>query len=97
MSYKISAKAKVDLIDIWEFTNKRWSQEQADRYYQIIIDTITEAAKTPDIGKSYDNLRSGYRGVVAKAHIIFYKIKHQHQIEIIRILHQRMDFQNRLK
>lgn len=97
MKYHISLKANADLIGIWEFTFDHWSLEQADRYYEIIIDKIREICRKPDIGKNYYIIRDNYWGVNVKSHIIFYRIKNQNHIEIIRILHQRMDFQSRLK
>jgi len=96
MKYKISSKARLDLIGIWEFTSENWSVQQADRYYQIIIDKITGICSNPDIGKKYNDLRKGYHGVLVKSHIIFYRIAEPNSIEIIRILHQRMDYKNRL-
>ena len=41
----ISEKAKADLIDIWEYTYERWSLNQADKYYYILIDSINLIAK----------------------------------------------------
>ncbi|TRX62629.1 type II toxin-antitoxin system RelE/ParE family toxin [Fulvivirga sp. M361] len=96
MSYKISSKARLDLISIWEFTKENWSTQQADRYYQIIVDKFIEISSHPDLGKNYDDLRTGYRGIIVKSHIIFYRISPQNSIEIIRILHQRMDYKTRL-
>ncbi len=96
MSYKISSKARLDLIGIWEFTKANWTAQQADRYYQILVDKFLEISLKPDLGKNYDELRMGYRGIVVKSHIIFYKISTENLVEIIRILHRRMDFKSRL-
>jgi toxin ParE1/3/4 len=87
----ISEKAKTDLIDLWEYTYERWSLNQADKYYYILIDSINLIAKNPNIGKSYENVRPGYSGFHVKSHIIFYKIRDKETIGIIRILHERMD------
>jgi len=96
MKYSISSKARIDLIGIWEYTMKNWSVEQADRYYQFIVDKFSEIGSNPDLGKSYDDLRVGYRAINVKSHIIFYKISRQYSIEIVRILHQRMDYKSRI-
>ena len=96
MEYKISLKAQSDLINIWEFTFENWSVEQADRYYELIIDKINQICQKPDIGKKYDYVREGYWGANVKSHIIFYKIRDQKLIEIIRVLHKRMDLEYRL-
>ncbi len=96
MKYQLSAKARVDLIRIWEYTAAKWSLDQADSYYQDIVAKFLVICTNPNIGKSYDELRSGYRGLPVQSHIIFYRYQDQSTIEIIRILHQRMDYLNKL-
>lgn len=96
MSYRISSKARLDIIGIWEFTKDHWSVQQADRYYQLIVGKFSDISLKPDLGKSYDDLRIGYRGLIVKSHIIFYKSSKQGTIEIVRILHQRMDYKSKI-
>ena len=97
MSYKISVKASEDLENIWLYTFENWSQEQADKYVNIIFDEIEYLAENPKFGKDFSHFRNSYRCSKVKSHIIFYKsIEKQNEIEIIRILHQRMDIENRL-
>ena len=97
MMFKISNEAQNDLENIWLYTFKTWSTEQADRYYNLILDEIEYLAKNPDIGKDYSHVRKGYLRSKVKSHFIFYKInKKENLIEIIRILHQQMDIENRL-
>ncbi len=38
--YRISQSAINDLGEIWIYTLNRWSKEQADRYYDLIIEEI---------------------------------------------------------
>ena len=38
--YRISEQAINDLNDIWVYTFHKWSKEQADRYYDLIIEEI---------------------------------------------------------
>lgn len=96
MRCKVSEKAQEDIISIWEYTFENWSLNQADKYYQFIMDKINEICNKPDIGKSYDTLRQGYWGTLVKSHIIFYRLTDESKVEIIRILHQRMDLEARL-
>ena len=97
MKIKISKKANDDLIKIWEYTFENWSYEQADRYIRLITSKFTEIFRDPDIGKDYEGVRKNYRGLIIKSHIIFYKIPQKGKIEIIRVLHQRMDLIKRLE
>ncbi len=97
MSYKISVKASEDIENIWLYTFENWSLEQADRYINLIIDEIEYLAENPNSGKDFNHIRKNYRGSKVKSHLIFYRlIDKQTDIEIIRVLHQRMDIENRL-
>jgi len=49
--YLISKQAIDDLNDIWIYTLHKWSKEQADRYYNLIIDEIEFVADNFMIGK----------------------------------------------
>ncbi|TPV33835.1 type II toxin-antitoxin system RelE/ParE family toxin [Paucihalobacter ruber] len=97
MKYKISREAHLDLENIWLYTFENWSKEQADRYINLIIDEIEYLAEHPDSGQNYENIRKGYFRSRIKSHFIFYKNNHKiSKIEVIRILHQRMDIKTRL-
>ncbi len=96
MNLKVSEKAQKDLINIWEYTFQKWSVEQADRYFNILVHGMNEICKNPDLGKSYEYIRKDYFGYNQKSHIIFYRIINNETIEIIRILNQKMDLHNRI-
>ena len=95
MMFKISYEVQNDLENIWLYTYETWSVEQADRYYNLILDEIEYLAENPDTGKDYSHLRKGYLRSKVKSHFIFYKIN-KNLIEIIRVLHQQMDIENSL-
>ncbi len=97
MSYKISVKAAEDIEQIWLYTVEKWSLEQADRYVNLIIDEIEYLAANPDSGKDFSHVRISYRCAKVKSHLIFYRqTDSKADIEVIRILHQRMDIEDRL-
>ena len=73
----------------------KWSVAQADRYYLLIIDEIDYICKNMNSGKPMDNIRKGYRATKVKSHLIFYRVVNN-TVEVIRILHERMDIENRL-
>jgi len=94
--YRMSKQAIADLNDIWLYTLNKWSKEQADRYYNLIINEIEFAADNFMAGKSLEPTRKNYRVTKVKSHLIFYKKAQDDIIEIVRILHQRMDIKKRL-
>ena len=95
--YLISRQAVNDLNDIWTYTFHKWSKEQADRYYRLIIDEIEFIADHFMLGKAVDEVRKGYRVTKIKSHLIFYRQGENGTVEIVRILHQRMDIKRRLE
>ena len=97
MKYLISQLANQDLENIWLYTFEKWSPEQADRYFDLLMNEIEYIAMNPDSGYDFSSVRKGYFRSKVKSHFIFYRInKKNNLIEIIRILHQRMDFENRM-
>mgnify|MGYP001039283031 FL=1 len=97
MNYRISIEAKNDIEKIWLYTYENWSIEQADRYFDLIMDEIEYIAKNPASGKNFSDVRKGYLRTRIKSHFIFYKVNMKlNEVEIIRVLHQRMDIENRL-
>lgn len=72
-AYRISEKAVQDLDEIWLYTLKTWSQEQADRYYNLLINEIEFVAKNFESGKSMEHVKQGYRAAKVKSHLIFYR------------------------
>jgi toxin ParE1/3/4 len=97
MRYKLSKEAAVDLEKIWLYTFETWSMEQADRYYNLLIDEIEYVAKNPQSGSDFSHVRSGYFRTRVKSHYVFYRVNDvERVVEIIRILHQRMDIAARL-
>jgi len=97
MKFKITSLASQDLENIWLYTFENWSIERADRYLNLIIDEIEYVAQKPDSGFDFSSVREGYYRSRIKSHFIFYRIDQKNDmVEIIRILHQRMDIENKL-
>jgi toxin ParE1/3/4 len=98
MKFEISEKAFEDIEDIWLYTVETWSKEQADRYYNLIFDEIEYIVANPLSGRDFNHIRKNYRCSKVKSHLIFYRyLKSKNTVEIIRILHQSMDIEERLK
>jgi len=95
--YRITNKAIIDLEDIWNYTVETWSERQADLYYEMLIGFCQHIADNPACGKSYDEIAEDLCGFIANKHIIFYRKVPQNEIEIVRILHGRMDLKSRIR
>ena len=58
-AYKISNQALIDLEQIWLYTFKNWSIEQADRYYNLLISEMEYISQNQDSGKSMSHIKYG--------------------------------------
>ena len=63
---------------------------QAERYIRMIQDTIVGLTDGTQPSQSASHIRSGYRSVLVGTHILFFKDTDD-VIDVVRILHQRMD------
>ena len=95
-NYLLTNKAVEDLSEIWNYTYEIWSESQADRYYNDLIEICVELSKKQSLGKSYAEIRNEILGFTFNKHIIFYRVINPNEIEIVRILHGRMDLKRRL-
>jgi toxin ParE1/3/4 len=95
-TFYISNKAVEDLNDIWDYTVKIWSENQAEIYYSLLMDSCQELANKPSQGKSYDVVEKNVLGFKTGEHIFFYQIVSLKEIEVVRILHGMMDMKNHL-
>ena len=96
LKYIISEKALEDINNIWIYTAESWSVEQADRYYNLIIDEIEYIVDNLVMARDFGKIRKSYRYSKVKSHLIFFKKDKASEIEVVRILHERMDIENRL-
>jgi toxin ParE1/3/4 len=91
--YRISATTIKDLDGIWEYTFINWSKDQADRYHNLLMNEIEFVAENRTSGKSMDQIKEGYLVTYVKSHMIFFK-RNEGIVEVIRILHQKMDVES---
>jgi toxin ParE1/3/4 len=96
-NYIISEKAILDLENIWLYTFEKWSAEQANRYYKLLIEEIEYIAEDYERGREANHINHGYWMSKVKSHLIFYKLNENTTVVVIRIFHERMDIENRLK
>ena len=90
--YRISEAARSDLDGIWEYTFLKWSKEQADRYYAHIMSEIEFIASNLTSGKPMYHVKKNYFASFVKSHMILFK-RNKEIVEVIRVLHQRMDIE----
>lgn len=94
--YQFTRKALNDLTEIWDYTVKEWSENQAEKYYNLIIASCMDLASNPKLGKPYEILSLNVFGYKCGEHIIFYREISKNEIEIERVLHGMMDLKSKI-
>ena len=94
--FRLSSKSLEDLKSIGRFTLKSWGREQRNIYLSKLDESFHILAEQPQLGNARDDIRKGYRVYHVGRHLIFYRQK-SIAIEIIRILHDRMDVKTHLR
>jgi len=95
-SFNLTNLAKADLKEIGHYTQQQWGREQRVLYLNMFDVCFQQLAANPLKGKDCSEIRNGYRKLNAGSHLIFYRQKSIDHIEIVRILHGRMDIESRL-
>ncbi len=95
MGYVLSPLARSDLEDIWTYSRLQWGLNQAEAYLRDIQRAIEAAAANRRRGRPCDDIRQGYFKLAIGSHILFYR-QADGDIDVVRILHQRMDFDRHL-
>ncbi len=96
VKYRIRSAAVKDLEEIWEYTCRKWSKDQADRYHGLIVSEIEYVADKKNVGKDMGHVKEGYLVTYVKSHMIFFK-RQKDIVHVIRILHQKMDIESNIK
>ena len=95
-TYVLTQIADQDLTGIWNSTCEHWSSKQADKYLSELEACFIKLDKYPGLGKQRPDIKVGYRSFPKNHHLIFYR-HHQGRVEIIRVLHERMDIETQLR
>ncbi|WP_347888513.1 type II toxin-antitoxin system RelE/ParE family toxin [Nitrosomonas europaea] len=95
-SFILRQKAMDDLLSIGRYTRKEWGKAQQIRYLTQLDRAFHDLADKPGLGRACDEIREGYFKYGVGKHVIFYRHTGKGQIEIVRILHGRMDIEQHL-
>ena len=84
------AAAEDDLVAIWRYSCERWGIAQADRYLDELGEAIEALAGNPRLGSDCGHVRACYRRLRIRHHSVYYRLSAS-RIEIVRVLHERME------
>jgi toxin ParE1/3/4 len=88
--YRLSLRARADLLDIYAFSEAMFGRYQAEAYHAGFERTFGLLADFPGIGASVDELVAGYRRFRFQSHYIFYTEEPDHVL-IRALIHVRQN------
>ena len=91
-----SPAAIIDLDNIYDYTFETWGLDQAESYVRELHAVCHDMAAGKIKGRIADVIRRGYFRKSCGLHIIFYRNPNPKTMEVVRILHQRMDIEAHL-
>lgn len=82
--------ARADLRQIARDSKREWGVARAKIYLASLTASLSRLRDMPELGVECVDLRPGYRRYGVGSHAVFYRLTSD-RIEVIRVLHQRMD------
>jgi len=95
--YLLSPAAQADLGQIWDYSTCKWGEDRANRYIPGIRDACGALAEGSRQGRPIDAIRPGCRKLAAASHFLFYRVSDSGLVDMVRILHQRMNVAEHLQ
>jgi toxin ParE1/3/4 len=105
--FRLARPAQIDLAHILATSAERWGAEGRQRYAAVLADAMRQVAAEPGgpLTRKRPDLRSGIRSfhvrhvrrsierakVRRPVHVLYYRVAEEGVIEIIRVLHERME------
>jgi toxin ParE1/3/4 len=105
--FRLARPAEIDLASILATSAERWGAEGRQRYAAVLAASMRQVAAEPDgpLTRKRPDLRSGIRSfhvryarrsaegakVKRPVHVLYYRVAEEGVIEIIRVLHERME------
>jgi toxin ParE1/3/4 len=91
-TYRLAPAAEADLEDIWLYTARNWSIDQADRYTDALEAAFDTLVAMPEIARERREFDPPVRVHPCAQHVIIYRIEADHLV-ILRVLGGRQDWQ----
>ncbi len=95
LTLKITPQANQDLLDIGEYTEREWGEDQRGKYMKQLFDRINWLVENPHLGKPRPEIEVGDLSYHEGRHHIFYFYDDQ-RLTVIGVLHERMNFEQHL-
>ena len=88
-SFRLTADAKSDLIEIRRYTVHKWDLTQRNLYFSGLQKTIRLQAESPYLGASRPDVGKGVLSFSHAKYVIYYVVREQ-KIVVFGVLHHAM-------
>jgi toxin ParE1/3/4 len=92
----LTRAAQRDLREIAIYTLQQWGEEQWATYRTALNRALTTIGDNPQIGRSRDDIRVGYRSFAIEQHLILYRVTAK-AVVVSRIVHSRKNIRRALR
>ena len=92
----ITPLAVHDLKNIGRYTEKNWGKKQRNAYLENFAILFEKIRTSKIVGRNRDTVRQGLLCYPCQKHLVFFKRGADGGVDILRILHQSMDFDRHL-
>lgn len=86
----VTRKAASDLKEIGRYSRETWGKRQSDLYMRQLAARFQWIGDNPNAGRNWPDLHDNILSFPEGEHLVFYR-KKADAVEILRVLHKRMD------
>lgn len=98
MAAKIYQAAQERILEIWDYTERTWGEDQADKYVRGLVEAVNTAqGKRHKWRRVMDEALSGVFFMRYQHHHLFFRELSDGTLGVISILHENMDIPTRLR
>jgi Plasmid stabilization system protein len=87
--------ARADLKSIRRYSQRTWGPDRTAEYMVALRDTLKGLLTGTVVSRNRDDIRPGLKMVISGRHCVFFEAD-QSRILVVRVLHDRMDYQRHL-
>ena len=89
---RLLPRARSDLADIWLYTARQWSMDQADSYIRGLNDALALLCVQPDLAPRYGKVTPPVRVHRFRSHAAIFTADDS-LLEVVRVVHSRSNWQ----
>jgi toxin ParE1/3/4 len=86
----LAPDARTDFSDILLYSAQQWGTRQRNTYRAELLRGFAAIRDHPQLGTTREDLGPGIRSRLVEHHLVYYRVLDD-LIEVVRILHERMD------